>query len=250
MTYTKAIVRKPGRNFSEGITSAGLGKPDYIKALEQHEAYCSALNKCGIELIVLEADERYPDGCFVEDTAIVTAEVAVIAKPGALSRLGEELEISKILSDGRQIENLVYPGTLDGGDVLRVDDHFFIGISERTNNDGAEQLSNILTKHGYRASRVPVASGLHLKSGVAYLGSGNFISVGGFPVTAACNVIITRQEESYSANCLRVNDFLLIPKGFPSAKMQILELGYDVIELEMSEFRKMDGGLTCLSLLF
>jgi dimethylargininase len=88
--YSKAIVRRPGRNFAEGITTSILGKPDFEKALEQHSAYCDALTGCGLELIVLEADERYPDGCFVEDTAIVTGEVAVITKPGAASRMGEE----------------------------------------------------------------------------------------------------------------------------------------------------------------
>jgi dimethylargininase len=250
MTYTKAIVRKPGRNFSVGITTSTLGKPDVVKALQQHEAYCNALVRCGLELIVLDADERYPDGCFVEDTAIVTNEATVITRPGAASRLGEEVEISKILCDFRKIERIEDTGTLDGGDVLRVDNHFFIGISERTNLEGAKQLSEILSRYGYTASPVTIEAGLHLKSGIAYLGDGNFISVKGFSkIGAGSNVIILASEDSYSANCLRVNDFLLIPKGFQSSKMKILELGYDIIELEMSEFRKMDGGLTCLSLL-
>jgi dimethylargininase len=100
--YTKAIVRRPGRNFAEGITTSILGKPDFKKALEQHSAYCNALIGCGLELIVLEADERYPDGCFVEDTAIVTEKVAVITRPGAASRMGEEAEISLILSEFRK----------------------------------------------------------------------------------------------------------------------------------------------------
>ncbi len=250
MAYTKAIVRRPGRNFSEGITTSALGKPDFEKALEQHAAYCSALESCGLELITLDADERFPDGCFVEDTAIVTNEAAVITRPGAASRLGEEAEISNILSEFRRIERIELPGTLDGGDILRVDNHFYIGISERTNREGAKQLSAILNRYGYTASSVPVEAGLHLKSGIAYLGYGNFISVEGFSgIGAGSNVIIPASEDGYSANCLRVNDFLLIPKGFPSSKMKILELGYAIIELEMSEFRKMDGGLTCLSLL-
>jgi dimethylargininase len=123
--YSKAIVRRPGRNFTEGITTSNLGKPGYEKAIEQHSAYCDALTRCGLELIVLEADERYPDGCFVEDTAIVTSEVAVITRPGAKSRMGEEAEISETLSEFRKIETINPPGTLDGGDVLRVENHFF-----------------------------------------------------------------------------------------------------------------------------
>ena len=250
MTYTKGIVRRPGRNFSEGITTSDLGRPDYNKALEQHDAYCNTLKKCGLDLVILEADERYPDGCFVEDTAIVTEKVAVITRPGAASRLGEEQELARILSGYRSLVTIADPGTLDGGDVMRVEDHFYIGLSERTNSQGAEQLAQALTKHGYTASMVPVASGLHLKSGIAYLGKGNFISAGSFPVSGASNVIYTTSEESYSANCLRVNDTLLIPAGYPSSRLKIIELGYDIIELDMSEFRKMDGGLTCLSLLF
>jgi dimethylargininase len=249
--YPIAIVRKPGRNFSEGITTSNLGKPDFEKALEQHSAYCDALTGCGLELIVLEADERYPDGCFVEDTAIVTGEVAAITRPGAESRLGEEAEISKTLSEFRKIETIKFPGTLDGGDILRVENHFFIGISGRTNRDGARQLSAILSKYGYTASETEVESGLHLKSGIAYLGKGNFISVEGFSkIAGSSGIIISDPEESYSANCLAVNDFLVIPKGFPKSKKKIIELGYNIIELDMSEFRKMDGGLTCLSLLF
>ena len=249
--YSRAIVRSPGRNFAEGITTSNLGKPDYKKALEQHSAYCDALSSCGLELIVLDGDERYPDGCFVEDTAIVTGELAVITRPGAESRMGEEAEISKILSEFRKIETIRHPGTLDGGDVLRVENQFFIGISGRTNRDGARQLSAILSKYGYTSSETEVGSGLHLKSGIAYLGKGNFISVERLSkITGSSGIIISDRKESYSANCLSVNDYLLIPKGFPKSKRKIVELGYNIIELDMSEFRKMDGGLTCLSLLF
>jgi dimethylargininase len=249
--YSKAIVRRSGRNFAEGITTSSLGKPNFAKALEQHSAYCDALIRCGLELIVLEADERYPDGCFVEDTAIVTSEVAIITRPGAASRLGEEAEISKTLTEFRKIETIKLPGTLDGGDVLRVENHFFIGISGRTNREGARQLAAILSKYGYSVSETEVASGLHLKSGIAYLGTGNFIHIEGFSkIATSQGIIISDPEESYSANCLPVNDFLLIPKGFPKSKKKIIELGYIIIELDMSEFRKMDGGLTCLSLLF
>jgi dimethylargininase len=177
--------------------------------------------------------------------------VAVITRPGAESRMGEEAEISEILSEFRKIETVKLPGTLDGGDVLRVENNFFIGISERTNRNGARQLSAILSKYGYTASETEVGSGLHLKSGIACLGKGNFISVEGFSKMAGSSgIIILEPEESYSANCLPVNDFLLIPRGFPKSKKKIVELGYIIVELDMSEFRKMDGGLTCLSLLF
>ena len=165
--------------------------------------------------------------------------------------MGEEAEISGILSEFRKIETIKHPGTLDGGDVLRAGNHFFIGISGRTNRDGARQLSAILSKYNYTASETEVGQGLHLKSGIAYLGKGNFISAGGFSkIAGSTGIIIIGQDESYAANCLQVNDVLMIPGGFPKSKKKIVESGHNIIELEMSEFRKMDGGVTCLSLLF
>jgi dimethylargininase len=249
--FSKAIVRRPGRNFAKGITTSNLGKPDFSKTLEQHAAYCDALVRCGVELIVLDADERYPDGCFVEDTAVVNSKVAVVTRPGAASRAGEEVEISRVLSGFRKLETIEFPGTLEGGDVLRMENQYFIGISGRTNMEGASQLSAILLKHGFTSSVIRVEAGLHLKSDIAYLGKGNFISTPVFSKMAfPANTIILDHDESYAANCLLVNDFLLIPKGFPKSKKKIADLGYNIIELGMSEFRKMDGGLTCLSLLF
>ena len=249
--HSKAIVRRPGRNFANGITTTNLGKPVYEKALEQHAAYCDALERCGVELIILEADERYPDGCFVEDTAIVNGKVAVITHPGAASRRGEEVEISRVLSGFRTLETIAFPGTLEGGDILKVENHYFIGLSGRTNKEGADQLAAILSKYGFTSSEIKVEAGLHLKSDIAYLGKGNFISTPAFSkMIYPANTIILDQDESYSANCLLINDILLIPRGFPKSKTKIADLGYNIIELEMSEFRKMDGGLTCLSLLF
>src|SRR4030042_2256314 len=116
--YTKAIVRKPGKNFPQGRTTARLGKPDFKKALVQHEKYCQALTKCGVEIISLEPDERYPDGCFVEDTAVVAGGMAIITRPGATSRQGEEIVISPILSAWKKIESIQPPGIVAGGDIL------------------------------------------------------------------------------------------------------------------------------------
>lgn len=246
-----AITRKPGKNFSDGITTSDLGRPDYHKALEQHTVYCDTLRKCGLEVITLEADERFPDGCFVEDTAVVIPEVAVITRPGAESRRGEEEEIRKVLERHRKIEQIIAPGTLDGGDILRAESHFHIGLSQRTNREGAIQLANILSEYGYTSSLVEVQSGLHLKSGIAYTGGGRFIGVEDLRFVAGkAEFLLLDAEESYSANCLRINEFLLIPKGFPKAKKMLEAIWYNLIELDMSEFRKMDGGLTCLSIVF
>ncbi|MDY0202333.1 MAG: arginine deiminase family protein [Tenuifilaceae bacterium] len=248
---TKAIVRKPGKNFANGISTSNLGKPSFELALEQHAAYREALKQCGIDVIVLEADERYPDGCFVEDTAVVTNEAAIITRPGDPSRLGEEESILQTISKLKKIERITAPGNLEGGDILRVEKNFYIGITKRTNVEGAKQLAQFLSKYGYNATQIPVKDILHLKTGIAYLGNDNFIGVDELRgIAQGKNMIKVQQDEEYSANCLRVNDNLIIPKGFPKSKSQIVSLGYNIIELDMSEFRKMDGGLTCLSLLF
>lgn len=249
--YTRAIARQPGKNFAKGITTSNLGTPVFEKALEQHTAYCNVLRACGVEVTVLEADERYPDGCFVEDTAVVTEKIAVITRPSNPARLGEEESILPVISKYRKVERIIAPGSLEGGDIMRVENHFFIGITKRTNVEGATQLSQILSKHGYTASLVHVKDILHLKTGIAYLGDASFIATDSMRRNVQAKRIIKLEpNEEYSANCLRVNGKLLIPKGFAKSKEQLGNLGYSIIEVEMSEFRKMDGGLTCLSLLF
>ncbi len=249
--YTRAITRKPGKNFADGITTSGLGKPDFEKAVSQHAAYCDALTRCGLSVTVLEADEKYPDGCFVEDTAVVTENMAVITKPGNPARLGEEIRIAEILSQYRKTETIQLPGTLDGGDIMRADSHFYIGLSGRTNQEGAGQLSYILSLYGYTSSVITVGTVLHLKTGIAYLGGNSYIAIRELADQfKSPNLICLDPDENYAANCLRVNDYLLIPKGFPKSRIKIIERSHRIIELEMSEFRKMDGGLTCLSLIF
>lgn len=248
--FTKAIVRKPGENFSEGITTASLGSPNFKKALKQHQAYCNALTKCGVEVMVLDADLTYPDGCFVEDTAIVTEEMAVITRPGNSARLGEQESIAEILVNYKKLEYIFDKGTLDGGDIMRVGTHFYIGLSERTNAEGAAQLAEILAKYGFTSSEIPLKNGLHLKSGVTHLSGNQFIATPDFvPFFKDKDLIEVTEEESYIANCLFVNGYLLVSKGFPKTAKTIENLGYKIIPLDMSEFRKMDGSLTCLSLL-
>ncbi|MBI4454043.1 N(G),N(G)-dimethylarginine dimethylaminohydrolase [Candidatus Woesearchaeota archaeon] len=249
--YTHAIVKKPGINFAKGITTANLGKPKYEKAALQHRLYCEALKKCGLKVIVLEPDLRHPDGCFVEDTAIITEKSAIITQPGDLSRRGEKEEIAEIISNYKKIRCIKSPGTIDGGDILRINNHFYIGLSKRTNKAGAKQLAIILSKDGYTSSTIPVKSVLHLKTGVTYISNNNLIAIKEFSNRFKLfNIIKVDEDENYSANCLFVNNFLMVPKGFPKTKQKISELRYNIIEVEMSEFRKMDGGLTCLSLLF
>ncbi|PKP52690.1 MAG: N(G),N(G)-dimethylarginine dimethylaminohydrolase [Bacteroidetes bacterium HGW-Bacteroidetes-1] len=249
--YTHAIVRKPGKNFAEGITHLRSEKPSFEKALLQHQAYCDALKSCGLTITKLDADERYPDGCFVEDVAVITENSAVITRSGVRERQGEVEEIAKILSNTMKTEAVLFPGTLEGGDVVRAENHYYIGISARTNEEGAKQLSKLLEKQGFTVSTVPVEKVLHLKTGITYLGNRRFISTTEFAEAFnTYQVIHLHPDEEYAANCLLINDFILIPSGFSIIKTSLNNLGHQVIEVEMSEFRKMNGGLTCLSLLF
>jgi len=252
--FKNAIVQRPGRSLVSGITSANLGKPDYERALQQHDMYIEALKRCDVRVTVLEADENYPDSVFVEDTAVLAEKCAVITNPGAPSRRGEELSIKEALKKFYgNIECITAPGTLDGGDVMRVDDHFYVGLSARTNEQGAGQFAEILNKYGYTAAAVKMENVLHLKTGLAYLENNNLLVAGEFidhPEFASFNRIIVHESESYAANCIWVNNIVLVPLGYAKTKAAIEGAGYNVLEVDVSEFQKLDGGLSCLSLRF
>jgi len=250
--YSQAITRKPCKNFGAGITSSNLGKPDYLLMLQQHHTYVDTLNNLGLQVTELEALDDYPDAHFVEDTAVVVPEIAIIARPGAKSRRGEEITVEDVLAKYKNIEKIKAPGTVDGGDVLITGKKVYIGISERTNQEGANQLSEILKKFGYDSTYISVNKGLHLKSDVNYIGKNTALMKDSFDTQdfKSYNKIIVKPEESYAANSLLVNDTLIIPKGFADTKLRLLEAEFDVIELDMSESQKMDGGLTCFSLRF
>jgi dimethylargininase len=254
---THAIVRPPSASFANGLTSAHLGAPDVSEALAQHAAYCAALERCGLTLVRLDPAEDFPDSTFIEDTAIVTARCAVLACPGAPSRKGE-IELTEPAL-GAMFENrhhIVAPGTVDGGDVCQAGEHFFVGISERTNAEGARQLAALLEQNGYTSTIIDirhVPGILHLKTGVSWLGDNRITlidTMAGLEAFRGYDVVRLHPKENYAANCLRINDHLLIAAGFPRFEAAVREFGYPVVALQMTEFRKMDGSLTCLSLRF
>jgi dimethylargininase len=277
--FAKAIVRPPAQNFAEGLTKAGLGAPDYKRALQQHEAYCAALERCGLTLIRLDADPNYPDSCFVEDTAIVVPEFAfqcarvptqtrvVLTRPGAASRTGEVESIRAALEQIAPefaVQQIHPPGTLDGGDICEAGEHYFIGLSERTNEPGADQLAQFVTAHGYTAGFVDIRARLlsrqqggilpellHLKSGLAYLGDNRLVvteALAGLKEFADYEMILAPAGAEYAANCVRVNDYVLVAAGYDEFEQKLRHLGYRTVALDMTEFQKMDGGLSCLSL--
>lgn len=252
--FKRAIVRTPCRAMVSGITSADLGTPDYDLALVQHQNYIQALQHCGVEVEVLPADERFPDSTFVEDVALLTPSCAIITNPGAPSRNGETEIIRPAVEKYYSVfEKIEGPGTIDAGDIMCVGNHYYIGLSDRTNREGAGQMTTILEKYGMTASSVKLETMLHLKTGVNYLENNSMLITGEFTSRDEfqqfeCLEVLT--DEAYAANSLWVNDFVITPKGFPQTKSLLQQKGFNLIEVDVSEFQKLDGGLSCLSLRF
>lgn len=264
--HQDAIVRQPGENFAAGLTESGLGAPDFKKAIFQHDAYVAALQSCGVRVTCLPADSRYPDGCFVEDCVVMLDGTFVITNPGHQARKGEVEAIEDALAqqfnkNGASKKKFLFeriqdPGTVDGGDVLRIRDHIVIGLSNRTNLEGAHQLGKFAEACGMTCS-VVTAKDLHLKTSIAYGGDGLLICTEEYNADQEFlqavaplieKLIVVPNDEKYAANCLRVNDTLLLASGFQTIYDE-LSKHLNVVQLDMSEFRKMDGGLTCLSVL-
>jgi dimethylargininase len=252
-----AIVRPPSANLADGLTTAAAGPPDVALAVVQHEDYCRALEACGARLTRLPADPRHPDATFVEDTAIVTGRGAILTRPGAASRAGEVEAIREALSAFYPVlDAIAPPGTVDGGDVCEAGDRFFIGISARTDERGASQLATILRRLGHRPTLVDIRGIpgiLHLKSGLAWLGDGRLAATDALAAAdpfRELEIVRVVPSEAYAANCVAFGGRLLVAAGFPIFEESVRDLGYDVVPLEMSEFGKMDGGLSCLSLRF
>ncbi len=252
--FSHAIVRRPVQNMLQGITTSNLGAPDYQLALQQHDAYIVALENCGLTVDVMQGEEDFPDGMFVEDTALVTPRCAIVTRPGASSRRGETSSIRRQLEVFfDEIEIIKSPGTVDAGDIMMVGEQFYIGISERTNQIGAEQMIEHLYKYGYEGLKIQINEGLHLKSSISYLENNRIIITGDlFSRTELTDfdATVIMEADAYSANSVWVNNHVLVPAGFPNTSQAIAVLGYDVIELDVSEFQKLDGGLSCLSLRF
>ena len=254
--FVRALLRPPPPNFAEGLKAPGESAADVELALEQHHAYCAALEQCGVSLSVLSADPRFPDSCFVEDTAILTPRGAIVTRPGAPTRRGEVDAVEAALRAWfPEPANIEEPGTVEGGDVCEAEGHYLIGISGRTNEEGARQLADWLARLGYPSSTIDIRGGslLHLKSGLAYIGDGRMLVTSAVPrdeALAPYEQIEVADAERYAANCVNVNDRLLIAAGCPQLADRLARDGYELIPLEMSEYRKMNGGISCLSLRF
>ena len=255
--FTRAIVRPPSANFARGLTTVSLGVPDVARALVQWSAYGDALRACGLALEILPEQTAYPDATFVEDTAVIVPGLAVLTRPGAASRAGEVHTVrDALLRAVGNVREIVAPGTLEGGDVCEHATHLYIGISHRTNEEGARQLAAHVATAGFTASTIDIrglASILHLKTGLVSVDERLLVAIDELaehPALGKNAVLRVSAAEAYAANCVRVNDRVLVADGFPNFTAELRRLGFDPLELGMSEFQKMDGGLSCLSLRF
>ncbi|QJG66934.1 dimethylarginine dimethylaminohydrolase family protein [Mycoplasma phocoenae] len=261
--YKRFIVRKPGKSMVDGINDwgelANLGKPVFANALKQWEDYVKSIKSLGIEVIELPALEEYPDSCFVEDPVVVVpGEMAIMTNPGDKTRNGEKLameETIKKLFPADKIKHITAPGLMDGGDVLPIGDTFYIGLSKRTNQAAIDQFGEFVKPLGKKVVGVPVNDFLHLKTGTTYIGNNNLLVTREFrtaEVFKDFNLIMVPDEEDYAVNVININGTIFMPAGYPKTKAMLEKLeGYKgIVESDTSEYKKIDGGFTCLSVRF
>ena len=226
---------------------------DLGRARQQHRAYERALEGLGAHVISLPAEPDLPDSMFVEDPVIVLDELAVILPLGTPTRRREAESLAKALEPYRRLERVELPGTLEGGDVMRIGREAYVGLSRRTNAEGIRQLAAILKPHGYEVISVAVHGCLHLKSAVTYLGRrtllGNREKIDTEPL-AGYEWIDVAPEEPNATNALVVGDTVIFPAAFPRTRERIEKCGFKVVALDISELQKAESGLTCSSLLF
>ncbi len=253
--FTHAITRTPSDSVSEGIRAVDSGDPSSAKFREEHELYVTALREAGLSVDVLPALEAYPDSCFVEDPAFCLPEGAILLRPGAASREGEGGEIRSAL-EARfgKVAELPGDGHVDGGDVLMLDDVILIGLSARTDREGAQAFAELLGEWGYTARVCETPDGvLHFKTACSTLGDNVILATrvmaeSGF--FGGRKLVAVPEGEDYAANVIRVNDVVLVPEGYPKTLAAIEAAGFKTKVLPTREARKVDGGLSCLSLRF
>jgi dimethylargininase len=248
----KALVRPPGESFVRAISSQQPRQAiDVGLAREQHRAYCAALRAVGLALIELPPEEAYPDACFIQDTAVVFQDLAVMAHFGVESREGEQESVRQALQGHKRVVEIEHPALLEGGDVLVIGSRLYVGLSARTNRSGFARLRDLLELEGAVVEALEVPEGLHLLSGCTYLGRGVLLATEVYadgPAFAGLDVVRVPADEAYAANALAVGESVIVPSGYSQTAAQITARGFQVVPVSLSEFAKADGGATCLSL--
>lgn len=253
--FTHAISRTPSKSIVDGLRAVDVGAPDYDTLMEHHGDYVAALRSTGAEVTVLPAMDEFPDSVFVEDAALCLQELAIVMRPGAPSRLGEANAMKPTLdamySTVAQIDR---PGFIEGGDILVSEREILVGLSDRTTQEGVDELAEIVAPFGYAVRVVQTPPGvLHFKTDCSLLDGNTILST---PVLDASGcfdgytVIHTAEGESACANSIRYNDLVLMPSGFPETKARVEAAGFTVKNIGNTEAAKVDGGLSCMSLRF
>jgi dimethylargininase len=250
----QAITRTPSLALARcALTYLERQRIDVPRALEQHAAYIHALQRCGVSVLVLPPAEDLPDAVFVEDTAVVVDECAVISRPGIESRRAEVDAVATAVAEYRPIIRIAAPGTLEGGDVLQVGRTFFVGQTRRTNAEGTRQLAAAFESHGYDVVPATPTGCLHLKSAATWIGR-ETVLVNPAWIDAALfdrwQCVPIAPEEPFAANALLVGDIVHVAASAPLTRRKLDALGFSTESLDTSEFEKAEAALTCLSLLF
>ena len=250
--FDSAIVRTPAPSVTGGLRAGDGDDPSYERLLEEHDAYVAALEQAGLAVEALPPLEDFPDAVFVEDPALVLPEGAILLRPGAPSRIGETREIAPVLH--RRFERVLTleRGFADGGDILVLPDEILIGLSGRTDREGAESFAALAAELGRAARIVETPAGvLHLKTACALLDEETIIATPAL-ANAGCfggyGVLVTPEDEAKAANLLRINEVVLIGDDYPRTAEMLAKRGCDLVALEVSEIRKIDAGLSCMSL--
>jgi len=220
--------------------------------LQQHQQYQTVLSSLGCDVVTVSTEPGLADSVFIEDTAIVLDEIAVLCRPGAESRQPEVAGVESVLQEYRTIASIQPPGTLDGGDLLRIGKVIYAGLSTRSNQSGIEQLCSIVADYGFSVKTVETTKCLHLKSAVSEVAPGSLLINSDWISRAAfgeCELIDVEREEPHAANALLVGRSVIYPSSFPHTREKLVTRGIDVIPVDMSELQKAEGAATCCSLI-
>lgn len=234
------------------LTHLRRARIDVIRASEQHQDYEKCLEALGCRVTSLPAESTLPDSVFVEDAAVAFDELAILARPGAESRRAEVASVGQALEPYRTLARIEAPGTLDGGDVLTAGKRVFVGLSQRTNQAGIEQMRALLAPHGYSVEGVPVEQCLHLKSAVSQVAENALLINPAWVEPSAIpglELIEVDPEEPFAANALLVNGAVVYPAAYARTQRRLEERGVRVVPVEVSELAKAEGGVTCCSLI-
>ena len=250
--FTHAIVRQPAKSIVKGLRAVDIGSPDYDQMICDHNDYVEALVSAGVKVISLTALDKFPDGQFVEDTALCLPEAVILMRPGAPSRLGEVCEIEPQLRDlFKAVYEIDDQGYIEGGDILVTGKEILVGRSARTDENGVRQLSEIVTPLGYVIREVFTPPEiLHFKTDCSLLGPYEILSTKRLQASGCFDgysVINVADGEEAAANAIRVNDYVIMPAGFPRTRAILEEHGYKVKVIINTECAKLDGGISCLS---